>query len=278
MSPLDRSLAIGPLVLPLGLLLLMLACAVALGVATRLGRRRQVAAADRLFNGLLLAVVAARVAFVFRYRDSYASFLGWLDIRDGGFEPLAGLAAGLGYWAWRSWRHPVERRPLAIALLAGLMTWSLTAGPLALIAERGPMLPDTPLAGLDGSRVTLPDRLESTEGPLVVNLWASWCPPCRREMPLLARAQQLHDDVTFVFLNQGESRATINDFLQRESLTLDHLYRDPHRAFGKAVGAVGIPTTLYYDAGGRLVDTHFGELSRATLSRSLERLRRAASP
>ncbi|MBZ9569239.1 TlpA family protein disulfide reductase [Modicisalibacter tunisiensis] len=278
MSPLDRSLAIGPLVLPLDLLLLMLACAVALGVATRLGRRRQVAAADHLFNGLLLAMITARLAFVLRYRDSYASFLGWFDIRDGGFEPLAGVAAGLGYWAWRSWRHSVERRPLAVALLAGLMTWSLTAGPLTLIVERGPMLPDTPLTRLDGSRVSLPELVHDDARPLVVNLWASWCPPCRREMPLLAQAQQRNDEVTFVFLNQGESLATINGFLQRESLTLDHLYRDPHRAFGKTVGAVGIPTTLYYDASGQLVDTHLVESSRATLSRSLERLRRAASP
>ena len=107
---------------------------------------------------------------------------------------------------------------------------------------------------------------------MVVNVWASWCPPCRREMPMLEQAQQEHNDVMFVFVNQGESVGAVNTFLQRESLTLDHVYRDPDMAFGKKVGAVAMPTTLYYDAEGTLIDTHFGELSRATLDRSLERL------
>ena len=106
---------------------------------------------------------------------------------------------------------------------------------------------------------------------MVVNLWASWCPPCRREMPMLEQAQQARDDVSFVFVNQGESVDAVETFLQRESLSLDHLYRDPNMAFGRKVGAMAMPTTLYYNGDGQLVDTHFGELSRATLDRSLER-------
>ncbi|XKH61543.1 TlpA family protein disulfide reductase [Halomonas sediminis] len=272
MNPLDRSLAIGPLGLSLGQLLLVVSMVVALIVGAWLGRRRQLSVGDRLFNALLIGVVGARGVFVARYWESYETFWSWLDIRDGGFEPLAGLAIASLYLAWRLWRHPGERRPLGIAVISGALVWSLTAGVLALMVPRGATVPSIPLTVLDGTQVSLPGVLQDADQPMVINLWASWCPPCRREMPILEQAQQERDDITFVFVNQGESVGTINTFMQRESLALDHVYRDPNMAFGQEVGAMAMPTTLYYNADGMLIDTHFGELSRATLDRSLERL------
>ncbi|KAA0019541.1 redoxin family protein [Salinicola corii] len=274
MNPLDRSIALGPLGVSLGQLLLVLAMIVALIVGAWMGRRRQVSVGDLLFNALLIGVIGARVVFVARYWQSYDTFWSWLDIRDRGFEPLAGLAVAFVYLAWRFWRQPTARRPLGAAVLSGALAWSVTAGTLTLTAPRGAGLPSIPLTALDGSQVTLTTVLQASDRPMVVNLWASWCPPCRREMPMLAQAQQARDDVSFVFVNQGESIDAVETFLQRESLSLDHLYRDPNMDFGQAVGAMAMPTTLYYDTDGQLVDTHFGELSRATLDRSLERFAR----
>ncbi|WP_110692680.1 prolipoprotein diacylglyceryl transferase family protein [Salinicola halophyticus] len=274
MNPLDRSIALGPLGVSLGQLLLALAMVVALIVGAWIGRRRQVSVGDVLFNALLIGVIGARIVFVARYWQSYDTFWSWLDIRDRGFEPLAGLAIAFAYLAWRFWRQPAMRRPLGAAVLSGALAWSMTAGALTLMAPRGASLPSIPLADLDGSSVALLTVLQEADRPMVVNLWASWCPPCRREMPILEQAQQARDDVSFVFVNQGESVDAIETFLQRESLSLDHLYRDPDMTFGREVGAMAMPTTLYYDADGQLVDTHFGELSRATLDRSLERFTR----
>ena len=271
MNPLDRSIALGPLGVSLGQLLLALAMVVALIVGAWMGRRRQVSVGDVLFNALLIGVIGARIVFVARYWQSYDTFWSWLDIRDRGFEPLAGLAIAFVYLAWRFWRQPAMRRPLGAAVLSGALAWSMTAGALTLMAPRGASLPSIPLAALDGSPVVLPTVLQEADRPMVVNLWASWCPPCRREMPILEQAQQARDDVSFVFVNQGESVDAVETFLQRESLALDHLYRDPDMTFGREVGAMAMPTTLYYDADGQLIDTHFGELSRATLDRSLER-------
>ncbi|MGQ7241976.1 prolipoprotein diacylglyceryl transferase family protein [Salinicola sp. V024] len=271
MNPLDRSIALGPLGVSLGQLLLALAMVVALIVGAWIGRRRQVSVGDVLFNALLIGIIGARIVFVARYWQSYDTFWSWLDIRDRGFEPLAGLAIAFAYLAWRFWRQPAMRRPLGAAVLSGALAWSMTAGALALMAPRGASLPSIPLAALGGSPVALPTVLQEADRPMVVNLWASWCPPCRREMPILEQAQQARDDVSFVFVNQGESVDAIETFLQRESLSLDQLYRDPDMTFGREVGAMAMPTTLYYDADGQLVDTHFGELSRATLDRSLER-------
>ncbi|WIX32634.1 redoxin family protein [Salinicola sp. JS01] len=271
MNSLDRSIALGPLGVSLGQLLLVVAMIVALIVGAWMGRRRQISVGDVLFNALLIGVIGARIVFVARYWQSYDTFWSWLDIRDRGFEPLAGLVIAFIYLAWRFWRQPAMRRPLGAAVLSGALAWSMTAGALTLMTPRGASLPSTPLANLDGSPVALPTVLQASDRPMVVNLWASWCPPCRREMPMLEQAQREREDVSFVFVNQGESVDAIETFLQRESLSLDHLYRDPNVTFGRKVGAVAMPTTLYYDADGQLVDTHFGELSRATLDRSLER-------
>ncbi len=108
---------------------------------------------------------------------------------------------------------------------------------------------------------------------MVVNLWASWCPPCIREMPVFEAAQQQEQDVTFVFVNQGESLPQINRFMAEHGFQLDNVWQDPRNALGQVTGAHAMPTTLYYDAQGQLVSTHFGELSRATLNDGLSRIR-----
>lgn len=273
MNPLDRTLALGPLALSLGQLLLIVAMIVALAAGAWLGRRHQVSVGDALFNALFIGVLVARITFVAVYGDGYDTLWSWFDLRDRGFQPLAGLGGAVAYLGWRCWRHPLERRPLGVAIVSGGLAWSLSAGALALMAPRGGTLPEIPVTQLDGTPLTLPTLLQEADRPMVINLWASWCPPCRREMPMLAKAQQQIDDVTFVFLNQGEGIDAITAFLEHESLTLEHLYRDPKMAFGREVGAMALPTTLYYDAEGRLIDSHFGALSRATLTQSLERLR-----
>lgn len=272
MSPLDRSLVIGPLALSVGQFLLMLSIVVALIIGGWLGRRRKINVGDSIFNAVLLGVIGARLVFIVQYGESYDTFWSWLDIRDRGFEPLAGLVVALGYLVWRLWRQPGERRPLGIAVISGTLTWSLTGGGLALMVSQGASIPPTPLTTIEHDEVTLLTVLSEADRPMVVNLWASWCPPCRREMPMFEQAQQERSDVMFVFVNQGENLSTVNAFLQQESLSLDNVYLDRSSAFGYEVGAMAMPTTLYYNTDGELIDTHFGELSRPTLDRSLERL------
>ena len=86
---------------------------------------------------------------------------------------------------------------------------------------------------------------------MVINLWASWCPPCRREMPVLAAAQKKNTDVLFIFANQGEDGSTVQNYLTRAGLTLDNVYLDSGTNFGHEVGSTALPTTLFYDPNGR---------------------------
>ncbi|MBF7052956.1 TlpA family protein disulfide reductase [Halomonas sp. KAO] len=273
MQALNQSIAVGPMGFSIGQLLIILAFGVALLAGALIGRRHRTPTADTLFNLLLVALVGARLVFVARYWNSYDGILSMLDIRDGGFDAVGGLVAGLGYAAWRLWRSPRQRRPLGGALLAGTLAWGLTAGPLLLIEEQGRPLPDTPLTTLAGDPTALPELAEREAKPLVVNLWATWCPPCRREMPVFEQAQNEISDITFAFVNQGENVALVNRFLDEMSLDLDNVLLDAQTTLGDVTGAMAMPTTLFYDAEGQLVNTHFGELSHATLRQGLERLR-----
>lgn len=265
------SVNLGPFASSLERVLLLIAVIVALVVGGLLGRRRKVAASGALMNILLLGLLAARLGFVVRYFGEYRQdWLAILDIRDGGFDPLSGLVVGLVVAAWVLWRTPPLRKPLGIALLAGAATWAATAGLISLMDRQSRALPQVALQTLDGGAADLAG-VAAQGKPIVVNLWATWCPPCRREMPMLAAAQQEYRNVTFVFVNQGEGRAEIERFLNQQALALDNVLLDSRGALGQAVGSMALPTTLFYDADGRLVDTHLGELSRATLARGLDR-------
>ena len=107
-----------------------------------------------------------------------------------------------------------------------------------------------------------PLALEDFRGQVVVlNLWATWCAPCRHEMPSLDRLQAEHGGadlhVVALSLDRGEL-AQIEAFY--EEVGIEHLaiYRDPKGAVGRALGALGLPTTVVIDQAGREVGRLLG--------------------
>ncbi|MEF2267830.1 TlpA disulfide reductase family protein [Janthinobacterium sp. LS2A] len=268
------SLQIGPLVLPTGLVLLFVSLCVAYGVAWWLRRSRQLPDAGPLVSDMLIAgLLAARLAFVLRWHEQYlAAPWSIINIRDGGFLAPAGIAAALAIAAWRCRRPAMAsmRRPLAISVAAGALAWGMLSAGISLAYDKPAALPAVALHALDGAPTTLAALAGGK--PLVVNLWASWCPPCRREMPVLAAAQQARADIVFVYANQREDAAAASNFLGRSGVTLRNVVLDSEAALGKAAGSSALPTTLFYDAQGRLVDTHLGELSDASLASKLQKI------
>ena len=133
--------------------------------------------------------------------------------------------------------------------------------PSTLVGQMAPALPEKPLEGFPAAA---PDVLTNGEVTLV-NFWASWCPPCRREMPVLEQGQSDYPEVRFVYANQGESAEIIRGYLLEEGLRLDNVVSDPHSDLARALGGSGLPTTVLIGRDGTLVNSHVGPLSRASL-------------
>ena len=268
------SLQIGPLALPTGLVLLFVSLCVAYGAAWWLRKYRQLPDAGPLVSDMLIAgLLAARLAFVLRWHEQYlAAPWSIINIRDGGFLAPAGIAAALAIAAWRCRRPAMAamRRPLAISVASGALAWGVMSAGISLAYDKPTALPAVALQTLAGAPTTLAALAGGK--PMVVNLWASWCPPCRREMPVLAAAQQARADIVFVYANQREDAAAAGAFLDRSGVTLRNVVLDSEAALGKAAGSSALPTTLFYDARGRLVDTHLGELSDASLASKLQKI------
>lgn len=265
------SVNIGPFASSLDRVLLLFAVIVALVVGAVLGRRRGVPVSGPLLNVLLIGLLVARLVFVARYFQEYRlHWIGIIDIRDGGFDPIGGLIGGLAFALGLLWRTPALRKPLSIALLTGSAVWGVTNAVIPLMDNQSRVLPQVALQTLDGKHAEL-KRFSAAGKPMVVNLWATWCPPCRREMPLLAAAQRQHPGITFVFVNQGEGPLEIQRYLSENSIALENVLLDIRSTLGRTVGSMALPTTLFYNADGRLVETHLGTLSRATLARGLGR-------
>ena len=218
-------------------------------------------------DAVLVGLLAARLGYVLLWWPEYmAAPKSIIAIGDGGFLWWAGLPAALAFAGWRTRRRVPLRKPLLAGIAAGMLAWAAFGGLLVMMQRAAPPLPAFELATLDGE----PTTLAALSGrPMVLNLWATWCPPCRREMPVLQEAQRRFPDVVFVLANQGEDRGTIRDYLAAAGLELDHVLLDPHSRAMLETGTRGLPTTLFFDPEGRLVDTHMGELTRASLASTL---------
>ncbi len=157
------------------------------------------------------------------------------------------------------------------ALLCGALTTICiyTIFSLVIVLARShTVLPDSNFLQLDGKEVKITDI--SQQQPTVINLWTSSCQPCRRLMPVLAQAEQRYSDVTFISLNQRESSESVQQFLQREGLNLKHVLLDSKAEIATNMGIFSLPVTLFFDANGKLLQSHSGGLSAASLQQSIE--------
>lgn len=263
-------LTIGPSLLPGGLWL----CLLALGIATAVhaGMRKAAGVPGERDPWLPLAGVAAlgaRAGFVTLYWGEYWH-APWsiLNLRDGGWHAGSGVAAlvlGLAYYLWR---RPAQRRALAASISAAVTGCGLAVMLALSLAPKPPeRLPTLSAVRADGSALALPDGQAT-----VLNLWASWCPPCRREMPVLADAAARHPQIRFVLLNQGEDADVAAAALREMGIPLDLGAWDPDARASDILEARGYPVTLIIDADGRVLRRHLGEVSRASLAAMLGEL------
>lgn len=267
----SNAIQLGPLLLPLTLLLVFASVGSTLAAGKWLSKSS--AEVDRtLWHAMVAGVVLARLAFVYEYRSMYLDApLTILDIRDGGWNPTAGLVGAWMFALYRERKSPVIQKPLRWALALGTTVFFVGTAVLAFGGGSGQKLPALAFTSLEGQ----PVQLKEFEGkPTVINLWATWCPPCVREMPVLQAAQAKHTNVNFVFLNQGEDSGQVSRWLESQRLPLRNVVLDPKREASAAFQQKGYPTTLFFNTEGELVSSRIGELSAATLDERLQDLAR----
>ena len=125
--------------------------------------------------------------------------------------------------------------------------------PLAALHEQSNQL-------LGGGTDAFGERLRALRGhPVVINKWASWCGPCRAELPILQEiATSRGKDIAFVGVNARDKRPTAERFAARFPVPYPS-YEDPDEKIARALKAPSnFPVTLFVDDGGRTVFTHQG--------------------
>lgn len=233
------------------------------GIARRRGRD-----ADWAWGAVGVGLPAARLAWVGAHPGAYlARPLEIVQIWQGGFVAWAGLAAGV---LWAAWRLRARGR--------SLREHGAPAGAAAVVAVAAlallPVAPQRPgLDRIDAAVTRLSGESVAVSAwrgrPTVVNLWATWCGPCRRELPMLIDELAGRDVVRLAPMSQGEDVATVRGYLRAQGLPADDVWTDPSGSLRRAVSLVGLPTTVFVDAGGAVREVAFGELSRVRLADAL---------
>jgi cytochrome c biogenesis protein CcmG/thiol:disulfide interchange protein DsbE len=125
--------------------------------------------------------------------------------------------------------------------------------PLAALYEQGNEL-------LGGGNDAYEKRIASLRGyPIVANVWASWCVPCRQEFPVLQKLSARYGKrVAFLGVNSEDSTDAAATFLSEVPVPYPS-YSDPDKDIYDSLGGYGFPNTAFYDRSGELVFLHKGQ-------------------
>lgn len=190
-----------------------------------------------------------------------------------------------------------RKSPIAVTVVAALLLVACTSSGDE-VAEFGPVDEDAPEVpadgGVDVADAEAPDEVPPVDArlasggwpeaaafiareaeagnPTLVNIFASWCPPCRAEMPMLLESDEANPEITFLGIDHQDRYEDGEEFVDEFDVDFATIHDlDGDVAF--AVGGRGMPTTVVFDDEGRLAGRVVGELTEQSLEDLLDEVR-----
>jgi thiol-disulfide isomerase/thioredoxin len=185
--------------------------------------------------------------------------------------------------------NPTERKQnqkykiLAMALIGGgmlivgtvsliLLTFTFSTSPPTGVGENAPTKVDFPAPELQLHDITgNPVSLSEYHGQVVlVNNWATWCPPCRQEMPILDAyfRDHRHQDFVIVAIDAGDPAAMVVDFVNRYGMSFP-VWVDPSSSALNSFRNNYLPSSYLVDKGGQVIMFWSGAVTRASLEQNI---------
>jgi len=226
---------------------------------------------------LLLAVVAATHLIGGVLRPAVVTVDGDIDVLLGVIVLTMALLIVMDLSRRTLNRAAAGAAGVALLLVTLLLVGMPQPGPLDLAGSGGEVfLMDQAESG-DGSEpprwteADLAAFVRAQDGPIVINVWASWCPPCRAEAPVLRRAALAYgEEVTFLGITADRSAEDAIGFAERYGLPFRSVFDDGLR---QALGVAGLPTTVVMRPDGAIVSRILGGLDARSLAAAIDRAR-----
>lgn len=158
-------------------------------------------------------------------------------------------------------------------LLGGIILWMGTPrmeNPFTIpngLPKIGSPIPTFELPDSDGKVIKSKDYLGK---PLIINFWATWCAPCKLEMPLLQKMAQRYDkELSLVGVNFEESKDIVVQYIHQNNIDIQVLLDEPGK-IADAFGVHAFPVTFFVDKDGVLRSMHFGQLDEPLIQTYLQ--------
>ncbi|NIA25771.1 MAG: redoxin domain-containing protein [Gammaproteobacteria bacterium] len=159
---------------------------------------------------------------------------------------------------------PHLRHLFLAVLVVTLLAAGCTASPSVTSGEPLPTISPDEFTAL----------LRASDKPVILNVWASWCGPCRSEAPLLRQAyEEFGSRVRFIGADVNDTQTGAQRFIAQYGLDFEH-YFDPGSAIPTALRSTGVPHTFFFAPGGELRFSHHGMIDEQTLAIQIDDLLR----
>lgn len=153
---------------------------------------------------------------------------------------------------------------VAIPAAIWLLRPTLEAEDVASGREVGEPAPDFTVELFDGEVFTLSTHLAQSGTPVVLNFWASWCVPCRVEMPAIDAVADSRPDILFLGIAVQDSETAARDFADEVGVTYP-LGSDTDGSILEDYPILGLPATWFITSDGMIAEQWFGQLDETTL-------------